>query len=326
MTPRNNPHPCIAFCSTNKGRLSHVVRTLPKNIADNTDYPNCIFILLMYNDPSPISITDDRLVVYRFNDDTDKFRMAHAKNLAHRCGMLEGADILVNLDADNYTGHGFSSYLVNEFQRDGRMCMWSRMIKEGPDKLTRGITGRIAVTVNGFLAAGGYDESYEHWSPDDADFTARLQRINYRPYETDKRYLLAIPHNNKIRFREYQHVRVYADYDHSCEVMESDDTVVNYGQIGCGTVYRNDDPTPITIGPLPTRIFGIGLHKTATSSLNAALNLLGFDSSHWESPQVAKTIWLEIQSLGRSQTLEQHYCKCDLPIPIIFRELDRAYP
>jgi hypothetical protein len=65
-------------------------------------------------------------------------------------------------------------------------------------------------------------------------------------------------------------------------------------------VYRNFDPTPIHLNPLPTRIFGIGFHKTATNSLNAALKILGYDSAHWESGAWAKAIWKEMTGSGRS--------------------------
>jgi hypothetical protein len=79
------------------------------------------------------------------------------------------------------------------------------------------------------------------------------------------------------------------------------------------------------IGPIPTRIFGIGMHKTATSSLNSALKILGFESTHWESPRHAKKIYEEVIS-GRSKTLERYYAASDLPITILYRELDEMYP
>ena len=43
------PRPGISFCISCRGRLHHLRRTLPQNIADNRDYPNLEFILLDYN-------------------------------------------------------------------------------------------------------------------------------------------------------------------------------------------------------------------------------------------------------------------------------------
>ena len=39
----------IAFFTTCMNRLKHLRRTLPKNIADNKDYDNCVFVVLNYN-------------------------------------------------------------------------------------------------------------------------------------------------------------------------------------------------------------------------------------------------------------------------------------
>src|SRR5580704_1798101 len=43
------PRPRISFCISCRGRLHHLRRTLPQNIADNRDYPNLEFVLLDYN-------------------------------------------------------------------------------------------------------------------------------------------------------------------------------------------------------------------------------------------------------------------------------------
>lgn len=117
----------VALCTTCKGRLQHLQETLPANLAANEDVSpeECVFVLLDYNDKDGLSswvrekmarhLQSGRLVYYRFTEPTP-FRMAHSKNLAHRLGMREGADILVNVDADNFTGRGFARYVLGEFQ------------------------------------------------------------------------------------------------------------------------------------------------------------------------------------------------------------------
>ena len=65
-----------------------------------------------------------------------------------------------------------------------------------------------------------------------------------------------------------------------------------------GTVYRNFGNKPIKLSAIPTRIFGVGLHKTATTSLHKAFQVLGFDSLHWGRGE-APLIWDEMQSVGR---------------------------
>jgi len=266
-------------------------------------------------------IESGRLVVYRFTEPTP-FRMSHAKNLAHRLGILEGADVLVNLDADNYAGDGADEWLAGTFN-GARKFAWARMVKDGT--MDRGISGRIAVTPEAFLLAGGYDEKYEHWASDDKDFHVRLCKLGYFGEEIPREHLRAVRHNDKVRFAEYPHIKPeLLTGEDFCQVGEN--PVVNAGRIGCGVVYRNWDREPIEISPVPARIFGIGMHKTATTSLNRALQLLGYRSGHWENAHWARAIYDEMAQYGRSATLERYYAVSDLPIPLLFRELDTAYP
>ena len=334
----------IVFCTTCKGRAQHIEKTLPRNLADNADYPNCRFVILDYNSADHLlpylganhaaDVVGGRLAVYGEYSWPGPFRMAHAKNMAHRCGILEGADILVNLDADNFTGPGFASYIAEQFKTFGAdSFLWARMIK---GEMPRGINGRIVVSKHAFLNLGGYDEKYSTWSPDDKDFNLRLRRVGYIPREIDPRFLDAVVHNDKMRFREYQHISSHPGEESAETMGDSDETVVNFGNFGCGTVIKNSTirgaavlvlrERPVKLRPLPTRIFGIGMHKTATTSLHTALMILGLDSAHWENAHWAKAIWEEMSTMGHSRTLERHYAISDLPIPLLYKALDKAYP
>lgn len=330
----NQPH--IVFCTTCKGRRQHIEKTLPKNLADNEDYPNCRFVLLDYNSPDQLkeyliaehmpAIESGRLIVYTADYMGPTFRMAHAKNMAHRLGILEGGDILVNLDADNYTGQGFASYIAGTLQPG--TFLWSRM-RFGTDGTPRGISGRIVVSKGAFLKTGGYDEQYAAWGPDDKDFNVRLRRLGERAVEIDRVYLKAVLHNDNMRFRECPEARtsLMEDQVDTEAVNQSDSTIVNFGRVGMGTAFRNFSEDQTVLGPVPTRIFGVGMHKTATTSLHHALGILGFESAHWKSAHWAKVIFDEMHSFEhRSITLEHHYALSDLPIGILYGELDRSYP
>jgi hypothetical protein len=321
--------PTIVFCTTCKGRVQHLEQTLPRNLADQEGYRNCKFVVLDYGSQDGLldylktnhseAIRLGRVVVYSVNQ-TGPFHMAHAKNMAHRCGILEGADILVNLDADNFTEHGFAHYLSSILAKPNTFA-WAKMI---PSVLPRGISGRIAVSRHAFLNAGGYDEKYDTHGPDDKDFNERLRRLGYTGVEIDPGFLRAVNHNDRMRFREYPHA---ANAGEDTFHLQSTATIANFGNVGCGTVYKNFDFShPIHLSPIPTRIFGIGMHKTATTSLHQALTILGFDSAHWKSAKWAKAIWNQMRNEGRSPVLEKHYALCDLPIPLLYKELDCAYP
>jgi len=323
----------IVFCTTCKGRTQHLELTLAQNIRDNPEQ-YAKFIVLDYNSEDSLAdfiqnnfqeeLHSGKLIFYQFKEQTS-FKMAHAKNMAHRLGILEGAEILVNLDADNYTGKGFANFIKNKFDEYGNeIYLWAKMIKKGENRLPRGISGRIVVSKNAFLNVGGYDEKYNTYSPDDKDFNARLARVGYNGIQIENEYLRAILHNDKMRFREYRHVQNNIDEDDF--KINQNSRVVNYGNIGLGTVYKNFTDIPIELKKIPTRIFNIGLHKTATNSFHCAMQILGFSSGHWKNAHWAKKIWQDMTEIGTSITLEKNYALSDLPIPVIYRELDKGYP
>jgi hypothetical protein len=325
----------IAFCTTCKGRTFHLEQTLPKNLADNEKCKNYKFVVLDYNSPDGLleylkglpEIRTGRVVVYSFREYVP-FQMAHAKNMCHRLGILEGADVLCNLDADNFTGAGFAEYIAGQFTNyQTEPFLWANRNQPSEIRYPKGCNGRIAVSRNAFLISGGYDETkYNSWGPDDKDFHHRLRRLEYEPRELPRCYLDVILHNDKMRFKEYAHLHA-ASSNVSFGEIDDSVTIANFGRFGCGTVYRNFDfSKPIELAPLPTRIFGIGMHKTGTSSLHAALQILGFDSAHWKSVRWAKKLWMEMAEEGRSLTLEKHYSLSDLPIPMLFQKLDASYP
>src|ERR1700733_7919192 len=81
----------VAFVTTCKGRLQHLQETLPVNMGNNH---NAKFVVLDYNSRDGLleylvqnhssQINQGRLAVYSFPT-AERFQMAHAKNMAHRC-------------------------------------------------------------------------------------------------------------------------------------------------------------------------------------------------------------------------------------------------
>ena len=353
-----NSSPRIVFCTTCRGRAQHIEQTLPRNLAEN---PNATIVLLDYNSQDGLAnylrlnhgmdMARGRLVVYSYPW-ASQFIMAHAKNLAHRLGMREGGDILVTLDADNFTGPRFDEYIYNQFScgsavgPERGMFLCPEIVKSGEGKeqrrflrdsngelvqQNRGIAGRLVVRSQDFIKAGGYDEAFVTWRGEDTDLNARLTRMGFNARRIESKYLDAVRHGAGLRFKEYPHARQYESDEEPKRIYQCTHTVVNYGAFGCGTVQRNYGPESVTLAPIPTRIFGIGLHKTATTSLHAAFQLLGFDSFHWNRGDMARDIWDQMggadENIYRgSAMLERYYALCDLPIPLLYRKLDDAYP
>lgn len=180
------------------------------------------------------------------------------------------------------------------------------------------------MTRHQFQGSGGYDECYATWGPDDKDMNLRLQRLGFRGVQIPMRYLDGVPHNDRMRFKGYAVPIAPGDYEWET-VAARPVTVANFGRVGCAIVQRNWAEHHV-LALMPTRIFGIGLHKTGTTSLHTALRILGFDSAHWKSVGWARSVYTEMLALKASPSLERHYAASDLPIPLLYRELDAAYP
>lgn len=324
----------ITFITTCKGRLDHIKLTLRKNITNN---PGATFVLLGYNDKELAKyiyenfeeeIDNGSLVFYQFKEDVS-FQMSHAKNMVARCAILEGADIIVTTDADNYTGNCFNQFITEKMKEGVFLCPDFPKIKSlphGKNRPQRGYAGRLVINAHDFIKMGGYNETFTTWRGEDIDMITRLQHLGYTMEFIDNKFLEAIPHSAEIRFKEYPHAQVYETQGEWKTICDEAGSIVNNGKIGCGTVFRNFSSTPIELKSLPTRVFGIGLHKTATTSLHKAFQILGFDSFHWGNNRKAWRIYNEMTYTGRSVLIEQSYSFCDLPIPMLYKKLDTAYP
>lgn len=335
--------PRIAFVTTCRGRTAHLRQTLPKNVSDNASYENCVFVVLIYASGTltreylkefhSADILNGRVVVYSYEDGGATFHISHAKNTAARCGILEGAEILITQDSDNFTGHDFAYFVADKLSErafPGVFLvpdhLFIQSLPHGPLRPNRGFAGRLALRSQDFIKSGGYDEAaYPTWRGEDIDMNFRLERMGYARRFIENCYLNTIPHGADIRFKEYPHARQFENTGEVKIIRARTETVVNYGNLGCGTVYRNFDQSPIELEPIPTRVIGCGLHRTGTTSLHEAFKRMGFDSLHWGSGE-APLIWYEINALGRSKTLEQFYALSDNPFPLLYEKLDKSYP
>ncbi len=182
------------------GRLHHLQQTLSKNLECTAHLPEVEFILLNYSSPDALedwakaemgeAIQRGRLAYYRADGFTH-FRMAHAKNVAHR---LATGEIVCNLDADNFIGEGFAEFLIETFASGGRVFVRS--------PISRGTHGRIAFRKTDFTTLGGYDERMSYgWGFEDQDMIHRARIFGLRelPIPKDRGFLLALNHSHEDR-------------------------------------------------------------------------------------------------------------------------------
>jgi len=190
----------ISFCTVVKNRLHHLKVTLPKNITDNGDCDALQFVVLDYNSTDGLEhwihenmehhILSGRLSYYRTNEPL-YFKRSHSRNMAFA---LAESEFVCNLDADNFTGKGFASFLISSFDRDSNIFLSSRGNTKQPDLL-----GRICCRKSDFMSIGGYDEDMEGYGFEDFDLINRLDLFGLRKTEIDDIYLDAIAHSDKER-------------------------------------------------------------------------------------------------------------------------------
>ena len=267
-----SPHrfPRVSFTTVCMGRLHHLEQTLPRNLADNRDYPNLEFVLLDYGDREGLEawvrtemaehLASGRLVYHRAPDPA-RFHCAHAKNMAMR---LATGELLCNVDADNLTGHHFAFHLAERLRehdflagclyRDGRMDACC----------DQGTAGRIAVRRPAFYHAGGFDEGMAGWGFDDLDLYARLEALGYRGAPADGRFLACIAHGDEERaahtgpgdiggaMRADQGT-ARANRERSSRNLERGTLVLNAGRIGCGRVLRGPEAAAVEVKPVRFR-------------------------------------------------------------------------
>lgn len=202
----------VSFCTTCMNRLHHLRHTLVQNIKDNQHYTNLEFVLLDYNSSDGLSdfisinfkehIVTGLLKYYR-TEEPDGYNMSHSRNMAFR---LATGDIVCNIDADNYTGYDFASYVNRCFVNNKDVFLTTHNIPG----VKNDVLGRICVKKEHFHAINGYDERMLHYGFDDIDFANRLESIGLRKIQIESSgFLQAIEHSNGERMNNYTQGKGY---------------------------------------------------------------------------------------------------------------------
>lgn len=173
------------------------METLPKNILDNEDYENCEFILLDYNSTDGLEdyvkthlskyISSGKLVYYKTTTPL-YFHRAHSLNTVFK---LSTGDILCNIDADNYTGKGFATYVNEIFNKNDAVFLTVDLEIYRSD-----VCGRVCSKREDFFKISGYDETMDCWGHDDDDIKSRLSFLGLKKmYIEGSHFLNAISHD-----------------------------------------------------------------------------------------------------------------------------------
>lgn len=261
------------------GRAHHLKRTLPENIFNNLPRslnqgdPDIEFIVLDYSsrdglaewiktDKDMIRAQERGHLVYARYDDADFFKHSHAKNMAHR---LASGDIVCNLDADNFTGSGFASYLQNLFLPDPHnIIVFPELRFHG--YMEAGFYGRIAMSRKNFIELGGYKETFEYWGAEDCNLIIRAMAAGLKARLIDsEKYIGVVAHNNMDRILNSSPLHQISAIDRIESLCDEGPTarvlqrqfeersgliVCNQGKFGMGTVKKGLDPVSHSIGSI----------------------------------------------------------------------------
>lgn len=243
-------------------------------MAAEKDNPNVEFVVLDYGSEDGLGdwikqnyqaeIDSGRLRYARY--EAPHFKMAHAKNMAHR---LATGDVLCNVDADNFIAKDFSKWLEEKFDKNINSVVTYTSITFADDvqhKLKRlgglpasvnGAGGRLAISRDNFNRLRGYDETYSAWGFDDSNLGARAMKIGAERFRIPDNLLgNVIGHDHNERFsnmskrdQEVSRGRLNAGRLRSNLnwykklFLESPSLSVNTdGNVGCGEVHINFSP------------------------------------------------------------------------------------
>jgi len=192
----------VSFCITCMGRLHHLRQTLLQNIHDNNDYGDIEFLILDYSSADGLrewlldtvpDCLESKLVTYHRAEGIQRWCAAHAKNSAKK---LARGRIVCNLDADNFTGIRFASFLASALGG-------TQQAFASPSKKGGGTDGRLAFRKSEFEMLGGYDERFTFgYGWEDVDLKDRAVAFGFRHVPIPIDYLRAISHsrNDRVAF------------------------------------------------------------------------------------------------------------------------------
>lgn len=193
----------ISFCVTCMNRLYHLKKTLMQNFLNNADYPAFELLLLNYNSKDDLEnwahehfseFIDKGVFSYYKTEEPTVFSQTHSKNLAFK---LADGDIVCNINADNFTGQGFASYVNEVFQENENVFL-------SPDpeaKIDGGAAGIVCLKKTDFYKVGGFDEQMKIYGWEDVDFINRLQQAGLeRKLISDSSLVGAYAHGDEERY------------------------------------------------------------------------------------------------------------------------------
>jgi len=167
----------ISFCIACMNRFWQIKHTLVKNLKDNEEDKDIVdFVLVDFNSQDGLKDfvlnnfkkeLEEGYLKFYFTEELQNWHAPIAKNTPHR---LAKGDILVNLDADNYTGYRGGKFLLDKYKSNDRNIF----IHQGQGIYGKGNSGRVSYYKEDFMKIGGHNEIFLPMGHLDGDVINRL--------------------------------------------------------------------------------------------------------------------------------------------------------
>lgn len=157
----------ISLCIPVHNRTYDLKRTLPILLENIT--PSTEIVILDYNSPDDLAEYlepyQDK-ITYKKYTGRNYYHMAHARNLSV---LASRGDFVSIFSADIYISSDYIS-TITKYINEGYVWMYGKY------------PGLLTIKKDEFINAGGYDERFEFYGPEDKDLNHRLRRRGLIPH------------------------------------------------------------------------------------------------------------------------------------------------
>jgi hypothetical protein len=206
--------PSIGFFTVVMNRLQHLSITLPANLRDCT-LENTKFLILDFGSTDGVAdflakefseeLASGRVQYHRH--EAEYFQRSRARNIAAH---LLQTDAICNLDADNFAGNGFDSFLQATFSSEQDVFVTAL----GTKPALKDALGKVAVRKEHFISAGGYNEHFDGYGFEDYQLVFSLEQAGLKKIVIqEQQHLQAISHGTSDRIaHEWRWKNLYELY------------------------------------------------------------------------------------------------------------------
>lgn len=184
----------FSYCVPIRNRLADFEKTLPTILAAARRSPPVEIIALDYGSTDGLvdylHTFDAPEVKWCFHD-APYFHMAHARNLAMTTGRGE---YLISSNADTLLDTLYFKVVRKLVKETG--CAVARAGKH--------INGVLVIKREEFIKAGGFDERFEFYGPEDSDLVARIERRGLHQEFYNPKLIEQIHTPNKVKSQGYR--------------------------------------------------------------------------------------------------------------------------